>query len=280
MTKCACPCLPVVALSALILALCAVPAQAQYRPVQKAGPGISSQLGENYHIEIAANFWNPDPSLVVAADSLDVAGTPVDAVLALGLTKKRFTDFKIELRPALRHKLRLDYLPIQYTSTATLTADVIFNGQVYHASTPVASELQWKEYRVSYEYDLISNHSGFVGLVLTGAFTDARFHLNGQGLDELAQTQAPIPAIGGIARVYPTTGFALTAEVAYFKLPDSLIKDVSSHYIDWDVSATWNITNNFGAVAGYRRIDAEMNASRVKGAAIFTGAYFGGVMRY
>ena len=69
MTKCACKRLTVLALSALILAACALPAQAQYKPVQKGNTGISAQLGENYHFEIAVNFWNPDPSLVVAADT-------------------------------------------------------------------------------------------------------------------------------------------------------------------------------------------------------------------
>jgi hypothetical protein len=280
MTTCAWKRLAVVTLSALVVAKFAAPANAQYRPVQKANSGLSTQLGENYHFEVAANFWNPDPSLVVAADGLNVSGSTVDAVLNLGIAKTRFTDIKVVLRPAPRHKLRLDYLPIQYSSTATLTADISFKGQVYHASTPVASDLQWKEYRISYEYDVISNHSGFLGLVLTGAVTDAKFHLNAQGLDGLAELQAPIPAIGGIGRVYLSTGFSVTGEVAYFKLPETLIKDVRGHYIDWDVSATWNLTNNFGAVGGYRKIDVEMNGTTVRGAAVFTGVYFGGVVRY
>jgi len=80
------------------------------------------------------------------------------------------------LRPAKKHKLRFEYTPIKYEQEdGVLTRDVIFNGLLYTVSLPVATTIDWKAYRFTYEYDLIYRDRGFLR-ELTRRARDAGYH--------------------------------------------------------------------------------------------------------
>jgi hypothetical protein len=277
--------LPCLVILIVVAGIAASPANAQYRPLPAPGYGSASQKGENYHVEISANLWNPAPSFVVSSDGLGISGTTIDAQGDLGIQQKRIYDLRVVLRPATHHKFRFAYLPLTYTSTATLNATVYFNGRQYTAGLPVESDLQWKTYRLGYEYDFVSNHSGFFGILLEAKITQAQIQLDSTIGNELAEAKVPIPAIGVIGRVYLARGLSVTGEYSYFKLPSSLIKDTTAHYTEYDICATYNVTDNFGAQAGYRKIDVAVTVDNVKnsavqGAAMLNGLYFGGVVRF
>lgn len=281
MTKCSLTRVrPILAILALVAGVGAAPAYAQYRPLPAPGSASAGPKGENFHLEISANLWNPDPSFVASSDGSGIQGTLIDAQGTLGIQKKRIYDFRLVLKPGRRHKFRFAYLPMTYTSTATLNATVYFKGQRYPVTTPVDSDLQWKTLRAGYEYDFISNNSGFFGIVLEAKLTQTQLQLNSTIGNELAKAQAPIPAIGGIARVYVASGVSITAEYSYFKLPSSLIKDTTAHYTEYDIYATYNLTNNLGVQGGYRKIDIGVAVTNVTGAAKLSGMHFGGVVRF
>ncbi|MCX6539056.1 MAG: YfaZ family outer membrane protein [Acidobacteria bacterium] len=280
MTKCSLkvllPCLVVI----LVAAVTVSPAYAQYRPMPAPGSASASQKGESYHVEISANLWSPDPVFVVSSDSLGVAGTTINAQGDLGIVKKQIYDIRIVLKPATRHKFRFAYLPLAYTSTAAIDATIYFNGRQYPVNAQIASDLQWKTYRFGYEYDFVSTKSGFFGVVLEAKVTQAQIQLNSVVGNEFAKAQAPIPAIGAIGRVYLAPGFSITGEYTYFKLPSSLVKDTIAHYTEYDFYTTFNVTNNLGAQAGYRKINIGVTVTNVHGSAMLSGPYFGGVVRF
>lgn len=256
------------------------PAYAQYRPLPAPGSGAASQKGEKYHFEVSFNLWNPVPSFVVASDGLGIGGTTIDAQADLGIQQRQINDFRIVFKPAARHKFRFSYLPMDYISTVTLNATIYFNGRQYPVSAEVGSDLKWKTYRIGYEYDFVSNKAGFFGMILEAKETTAEIQLTSVVGNELAKAQAPIPAIGFIGRVYPATGFSVTGEYTIFKLPGNVFKDIDAHYTEFDIYATYNFTNNFGAQAGYRRIDVWVTVTNVHGSALLSGPYFGGVARF
>ena len=72
----------------------------------------------------------------------------------------------------------------------------------------------------------------------------------------------------------------ITGEYSYFKLPEKLIKDATGHYTEFDIYTTFNLTNNLGAQAGYRKSDVGVSVTNVHGSAKLSGLYFGGVMRF
>jgi hypothetical protein len=260
----------------------AMPAQAQF-----AVRGSDDRAtGERYHVELGGFYWNPDPTLLVRSEALTEAriGSTIDFVNELGFEQKRFGQIKAVLRPAKKHKFRFEYTPIKYENpNAVLTRDIVFNGQLFRISLPVAAEMHWKAYRFGYEYDLIYRSRGFFGIILEAKYTDVEARLSqfALGLEEFARARAPIPSIGAIGRVYVVPNISITAEVSGFKLPESIDEDYKAHYIDFDLYGTVNFTDHFGGQLGYRSFDVfYLIDDEDEGTLKLKGLYFGGVVRF
>jgi hypothetical protein len=188
------------------------------------------------------------------------------------------------LRPARSHKFRMQYIPIQYDATATLKRTLIFNGQAYALNVPVTSTLDWKAFRFNYEYDFIVKNRGFAGFIIEAKYTDVQVQLNtvsgSTTISEFAHARAPIPALGGIARVYVVPNISATVEITGFKIPDSVDSRYNAHYVDVDIYGTMNFTNNVGVQAGYRSLDLGYLIKEDAGSFTLKGLYVGAVLRY
>jgi len=262
---------------ALALVFAAAPAQAQFRPTPLSDP----PTGEQYHIEGAAGFWFPAATISAASEGFGIQGTPIDFKTDFGLKDKGLTYVRLVLSPSRRHKFRFEFIPIKYNQSATVRRSIIFNGQLYNIGLPVRSELFWKAYRLAYEFDFISNNRGFAGFVVDAKYTDVRIVLDASPVvTEFARARAPIPAIGGIGRVYVVPNISITGELTGFKLPKDLVKNTSAHFIDFDLYGTVNLTNHVGAQIGYRSLDVEYIAETDIGTFKEKGLYFGVVARY
>jgi hypothetical protein len=258
------------------LVLFAVPAHAQFRPRPLSDPAT----GEDYRIEGAVGLWFPRTEIVVSSERFGIEGTSIDFKTDLGLTDQKFPDFRLVLKPGRRSKFRFEFIPIRYEQSATLRRDVVFNGIRYRVGLPVNSLLEWKAYRIAYEFDFIANDRGYAGFVVEAKYTDVNINLASPIATEFAHAQAPIPAIGGIGRVYVVPNISITGEVTGFKLPEELIKDTRAHYVDFDLYGTVNFTNNVGAQIGYRSLDLGYTIKTDIGALVLKGMYLGVVARY
>ncbi|MGE3178670.1 MAG: hypothetical protein AB7O32_14475 [Vicinamibacterales bacterium] len=266
-----------VVLAALVLG--AVPAAAQYRP----RPMAEMPLSERYRIEGSFGLWNPTPEMTVTSESFGVLGTPIDLVNDLGLAKKRLPPMGLTFHPARKHKLRFEYIPLKYSAEAArLPRDVIFNGQRFRAGTTVDSQLDWKAYRFTYEYDFISMSRGFGGFLLDLKATDINLGLQTPTprLDEFTRLRAPVPAVGGIVRIYLIPELSVTGEVSGITVPKRDLYDFNGHYADLNIYGTFNVTRNVGAQFGYRSFDVEAEISNDAGTFTMKGLYFGVVARY
>lgn len=263
----------------LILALGAfVPAAADAQFVPR--PLADAPLAERYIIEAQGGFWNPGPTMSITSESLGIIGSTIDFKSDLGLKQTRFKAFRATLHPARKHKFRFEYIPIDYKQNATLRRDIVFNGQRYNVGVPVISELDWKAYRFSYEYDFISMAKGFGGFVLDLKQTDVKATLRSPILDEFTKLQAPVPSIGGIARVYVTPAVSITGELSGIRIPKNEQYDFNGHYADLDIYGTVNINRNVGAQFGYRSFDVDAVIKDDSGSFTLKGIYFGVVARY
>ena len=97
---------------------------------------------------------------------------------------------------------------------------------------------------------------------------------------EFTRQRAPIPALGGIARVYVAPNISITGEVTGFTIPDSIDGRYQAHYVDIDLYGTLNFTNNIGVKGGYRSLDLGYHIKDDTGAFALKGIYFGAVLRY
>jgi hypothetical protein len=264
--------------AAALLLITAGPAVAQYQP----RPLDDAPTGESYHIEGAIGMWFPTSDLSITSSGFGIGGSDINAQRDLGMpSNQHLPDFELILRPARRHKLRAQYIPIQLQGSTTLTRTLVFNGQSYTVGFPVSSTLDWHAARFNYEFDFVSNSRGFGGMILEAKYTDVTVQLNmpSFGLTEFARARAPIPALGGIGRFYILPNLAITGEVTAFKLP-SIQDKYAGHYFDVDVYGTYNFTNNIGVKGGFRSLDMGYLIKQDTGAFTMYGAYFGAVLRY
>ncbi len=257
------------------LGLSAATAQAQYRV-----PDPSSVVGEKYNVEVSFNFWNPTPTATVNSEALGILGTDVDLVNDLGIEKQGLKDLRVVLRPAKKHRFRINYLPMTYDAQSQVKREFVFNGLRYRVGVPVATTAQFKAWRFGYEYDFLYRDRGFLGVLFDVKYTDVNVGLNSPLGDEFTKAVAPLPTIGLVGRVYPAKNVALNAEVSYVKVPDNLSEEIEGRYIDFDISATFNPHKNFGVQAGYRSIDISYLVDLDSGALTFKGLYFGGTLRF
>jgi len=255
---------------------CAAQASAQYKPRTLEDPAT----GESYHIEAGAGYWFPTSDIIVSSEQLGIPGSQINAKRDLGLTDQRFPILDLQLRPARSHKLRFQYMPVNFTQTTTLTQDIVFNGIRYRLGLPVNSVLDWKTYEFGYEYDFVVKNWGFVGFDLQAKYTDVNVQLASPLATEFAHARGPIPAIGGIGRVYVVPNISITGEISAFKIPDSIDSRYNAHYVDVDVYGTLNFTNNVGVKGGYRSRDVGYLIKSDTGAFTLKGIYFGALLRY
>jgi hypothetical protein len=266
---------------AAVLVLCltvlaVAPASAQYGALRRS----NRATGETYHVEIGGYYWNPAPDIFITSESLEIIGSRIDFVEDLGMEQTRHSQFKVVLRPGVKHKFRFEFTPIKYTGEAELQRDITFHGVTFPLSLPVASELKWRAYRFGYEYDFLYFDRGLVGFLLEAKYTDVEATLDNVISNEFVRARAPIPAIGFIGRGYVAPNVSLTGEFSFFPLPRSIHDDYQIRFLDFDFYATVNFSDNFGAQGGYRSFDVFYKIEEDEGDMTLKGWYFGGVARF
>jgi hypothetical protein len=265
----------------LLLLATASTATAQFKPriIQE------TTVGDKYKIEGGIDFWFPAAELSVASGGSGalsgIPGTEINAKRDLGLEDKKLPQLNLVLKAGQRHKLRMQFVPIKYEQTAILSRQIDFNGQRYTVGLPVNSTLNWKALRLGYEYDFVVKSRGYGGFIIEDKQTDVRVDIATPLIKpQFAHAQAPIPALGGIARVWVVPRVNVTAEVTGFKIPDSIEGRYNAHYVDVDVYGTINATNNVGVKVGYRSLDLSYKFQEDTGAFTLKGMYVGVVARY
>ena len=156
----------------------------------------------------------------------------------------------------------------------------MFNGIRYPVALPVTTDFDWKAYRFGYEWDVVYRDRGFFGIVLEAKYTDVQATLQNVLDTEFVHARAPIPAIGGIGRVYVAPNISVTGEFTAFKIPDSIREGYSAKFYDFDLYGTVNFTDHAGAQVGYRSFNVFVKVEEDEGEMLLKGLYFGGVVRF
>lgn len=258
-----------------LLACSAAPALAQFQPRTLDDPAT----GEKFHIEGAASIWAPAADMTIRSEQLGIEGDLIDLKQDLGLTDQKFNVLELMLKGG-HHKLRLQRLPVRYEQEAVMKRTLKYNGQKYSIGLPVQSKLAWTQTHLSYEYDFLVKNRGFGGVVLNTTLTEIDERLASPIITEFAHVKAPVPRIGGIARVYVVPNISITTEITGLNIPPDLNLGVSGKYVDVDVYGTVNFTNNIGAKVGYRKINVNLIVDHDEGNFEMKGLYFGLVARY
>jgi len=253
-------------------------------PAAAQGPrrGPEPAMGENYVMEVQYIWWKPDLIGSVTSDRLDLIGSRVDLVGDLGFQgDTRFRDWRFTFKPGRKHKIRFEYSPLKFEAEGVLSRDINFAGQTFPVSLPVESSLEWKVWRIGYEWDFISRSRGFLGVLIEGRKTDLSASVNSLVASGDLFASAPLPALGIVTRVYPLKDLAVHFEFSGMKVPDSAFGErYSGIYTDMEVSATVNVTNNLGLTGGWRRMNTDIRVDADYGDLKFRGYSFGAAVRF
>lgn len=263
-------------LTLLTLAACLVAgtADAQFN---RADPAT----GETYHVEFGYGWWGPEPTISAASEGLGIPPTLIDFADDLGIVKKRIRELRFVARPAKKHKLKFEYIPIKYeVDEHILEREIVFNGQSFTVGIPVNVEATFNTLRFGYEYDFLYYDRGFLGFVLDTKITNARIDFDSPITSEFAEVTAPIPAIGFHGRGYLARNFAVGGEMTFFAIPGGEDKDYDGSYFDYDLYGTINFTDNVGVTGGWRRLDLDYTVKNDFGALDLKGFYVLGVVRF
>ena len=236
-------------------------------------------IGEKYRIEFTYTFWQPGLDGNITSDHLGVIGSRVDLTSDLSLESAQFHDFRLVIRPGKQHRIKVQYTPVEFKGNGVMSRDITFAGIVYPISLPVQSQLDWKVFRVGYEYDFLYKPRGFIGVLVSAGTTGLTARIDSViGSAEATGTE-PLIEIGAAGRFYPIPHLAINVEGSGMKLtnlePDSLLKTLSL-----DLSATYNFTNNFGVSGGWRRLDTNLKIKGDSGELDFKGLWIGGSIGY
>jgi hypothetical protein len=237
-------------------------------------------LVETYRIEALAGYWAPRADIVVSSDAPGVPGTRMDLRNDLGAIDQRFPELQLTWRPGSRHRFRLQYIPIRFDSTATLPRDLLFNGVTFRAGLPVTARLDWTTYRFGYGYDFIVRRRATAGVIAEIKHTRVRAELRTAAAEEVSRQAMPVPAVGGLVRVYPAAHLALTGEATFFAVPERPDGHYGGHIADVDVAAVWSVTRQLGAQFGFRAIDINHLGEWNTAAFTLKGVYVGALVRY
>jgi hypothetical protein len=213
--------------------------------------------------------------------STTVTGTVIDFKQELGLHDQRFPEFHLVGRPAPKHKIRADYIPLYYQQSATLASALKFNGQTYLATQTVTSSLRWDAWQAGYEYDVITGARGYIGGIAGVQYYRVNGALANGTQSGNAGVHIPMPGLGASGRYYPAPRFSITGEFIFYDLPGDA---TSTHgrLIDIDGYATVYVSKYVGLQGGYRSFDANHVWGSPLNTGTFTirGPYVRGTLRY
>jgi hypothetical protein len=259
-------------------------AEAQFRVADPAS-------GEDFHVELGLMFWSPTPELIVQTGALAVLGTSgVDFVQEFGIEKTRFNEFRGVIKAGRKHKIRVSHVMMEYHESATLQRTIVFGGQVFPVSAPATADLEWRLWRLGYEWDFVARDRGLLGFITELKYNDVSAALAATGFgSSVTEVTAPIPTIGVIARAYPHKEVSITAEFTGFKMPGFIGNRISdaiegddfeAKMYDFDIYATLNFGRYVAVQGGYRSVTADYLVDQDSGDLKMKGFYWGGLVRF
>jgi hypothetical protein len=231
---------------------------------------------ERFHVEFGTVWWRPAPELTIqTATSTAFGVTDFDFADEFGLDTKSFSEIRLVLKPARKHKVRVSYVPVNYEQTSTLRQPIAFDGATFFGSA--ALNIKWNLWRFGYEWDFISTERGFFGILADVKYNKVSAAVQSRFAAGASKAQAAFPGIGVIGRGYVHRNVAISGELTGFKLVGG---SVEGSFLDFDVSATANIFKSFGVLGGYRAVNADYVVDEDIGNLKLSGVYFGIVSRF
>jgi len=219
------------------------------------------------------------PSGTLAATTNGV-GTQVDIERDLKLDDSENVTAEVALQLG-NFRLSLNYLPIEFSGTGTMTVTGTFKGQDFSAGDKVNSKLTLDLYDIGLTYYVINLDdlpTRFqLGLELAVKVANAEVKFNDlDGLNTFSETEsvtAPIPTLGARARIALSDFVGIVGRVGYMQYNND-------HFTDAEAQIEFSPIPTIGVYAGYRYFDLKIDESDLFVETDFSGPFAGALVRF
>lgn len=214
------------------------------------------------------------------AGTVNGEGTEIDVDRDLNLDDSENFTGEVALQWG-RSRISLNYLPIDFSGTGTLTLDGTFNGQPFSVDDTVVSDLTIDLYDIGYTFYFINLDDLparlQLGLEASVKVADAQVTLKNLNPDrEFTETEsvtAPIPTIGVRSRLALADFLSITGRIGYLEVD-------TNHFLDAEAQVEFSPLPLLGLYAGYRHFDLKIDEDDLFVETKFSGPFAGLFFRF
>ncbi|MDH4185129.1 MAG: hypothetical protein OEV92_12955 [Nitrospinota bacterium] len=207
-------------------------------------------------VQFKLGVWNTTFDARVKSDAGSLKGTDINLSDQLGIGKSK-TLMIMEGTFRLSNSVRfwVDTFNIKYQSTARLTEELVFKGQVYKANTEVQSAITFNSSRAGLAVDVVNSPYGHFNIGMAGNYVTSKTSLTAFNLiTSSADIKIVIPMITGSVMVYPVWMLGVGLDAAWVGYDKSNLYDITFHL---DV----NPIPNLGVSLGWKGVTLDVNTS-------------------
>jgi hypothetical protein len=218
---------------------------------------------EDFKLELTGSAWILDSSGQIQAN-----GSPIDIVKDLAVEQNQSTFFgRLVFKPARRHRIIVEGAPYRLGGSNTVTRTIVYHDEVFNVNENIRWTADLNYVFGGYQYDLISNRMGHLGLSVGGAY------LSGTGIIRAVPD-------GPVSSKSQTIGLPLAgAEFRLFPVPHHSIFEINGglrgiglggyrHYVEATGSAGI-MMGHLALEGGYRAVNANLHDSTEGGSRLF-----------
>jgi hypothetical protein len=218
---------------------------------------------EDFKLELTGSVW-----ILNSSGQIQANGSPIDIVKDLAAAQNQPTFFgKLVFKPGRRHRILVEGAPYRLGGSNTVTRTIVYHDEVFNVNENIRWSAGLNYVFGGYQYDLISNRMGHLGLSVGGAY------LSGTGAiralpDGPASTKSQtigLPLAGVEFRIFPIPEhpiFEINGGMRGIGLGDY------GHYVEGTGSAGIMI-GHLAFEGGYRAVNANLHDSREGGSRLF-----------
>jgi hypothetical protein len=232
-------------------------------------------------VRLSATYWKG--GLEGRIDLGDIEGLPVilDVRDMLGITASEGGYiFEANLGAGRRHRFLFLYGDRKHSGFNVVDIDVTVGGAPIHAEVPIASNIDLRQARFSYNFLFVARPEVEIGLIGGVGWFETIASVDTSLGAATGELRTPYPSFGGNLLINPAGRLRLYAEICGF--PEVNVEEFSGWLADFQVRGEFFIIDNLGVLAGYRwyQMDFRLEESDPAFDLKWNGFFFGAQARF
>jgi hypothetical protein len=232
--------------------------------------GAASAEGPQDSLWAQLAYFLPTIDSTARLDSTITArpGTGVRLEDELGLSDRKGTPYLLlGTRLGDRWRLEFEYYELKRSATTVLGRDIEWGDTTFPLSAEVTSRFDTSVYRLSGGYSFYRTQQAEAGAALGLHVTDFRLGLSGQGTGpaglafqrEERDQLVPLPTVGLYGTYRISEQWQVRGRIDFLSFE---YDEYDGSLTNWLAAIDWRFARNWGAGAGYRYVEYELDSTK------------------